>query len=366
MLLKDVTSFLGFLASFSLQENYDNSGVLLGSPDLEITGIIVSLDITELVVDEAIRTGSNLIVSHHPFIFQGIKKINTNNWVHRTLIKAIKSDIAIIAIHTNLDNVLTGVNGRIAESIGLHSTEVLQPKDNILRKLVVFVPETHHELVRRSLFEAGAGSIGNYDECSFNTSGVGTFRAINGAKPFVGELNKPHFEKEMRIEVVFPYFLYEKLIAAMRKVHPYEEIAFDVFALGNNTSEFGSGIIGELQQPEEEADFLKKIAKIFQLKMLRHTPLSGKKVKKIAVCGGAGIFLLPKAINSGADVFITADVKYHDFFEADGKIILADIGHFESEQFTIDLLCEQLLQKFPTFAVRKTKIITNPVKYYPD
>jgi dinuclear metal center YbgI/SA1388 family protein len=365
VLLKDITSFLEDLAPFSLQESYDNSGLLMGDPEWEVSGILVALDVTEAVVLEAIAEHCNVIVAHHPFIFQGIKKVDNANWVHRVLRKAIQHDIAIIAIHTNLDNVLDGVNGKIASMIALTQTRVLAPRQEMLSKMVVFVPEKHHESVRDAIFEAGAGAIGNYDECSFSSQGKGSFRAKRGASPFVGEIDKLHIENETRLEVVFPSSIKNRIVSAMKKAHPYEEVAYDLYKLENTFDKIGAGLIGELKEELDEESFLQLLVKKFQLKGLRHSPLPGRKIRKVALCGGSGSFLLNKAIQSGADVYVTADLKYHDFFDAEGKILFVDIGHFESEQFTIDLLREHLLQKFPTFAVRKTKNSTNPVHYYP-
>jgi dinuclear metal center YbgI/SA1388 family protein len=364
-LLKEVCAFLEDLAPSSLQENYDNSGLLVGDPDSKVTGVLVSLDVTENIVDEAIQEGCNVIVSHHPFIFQGIKKLKKSNWVHRVLTKAIKNDLAIISVHTNLDNVLAGVNGKMASVLGLKNTRVLLPRPGMLMKLAVFVPSEHLEKVQDALFQAGAGSIGNYDECSFQSPGIGSFRAKAGANPFVGKINELQFEPESRLEVVFPAFLKERVVSSMKNAHPYEEVAYDLYKLENSVDQIGSGLLGDLEEEIEAEPFFRLLMEKFNLKGFKHSPNPGHKIKRVALCGGAGVFLLEKAIQSGADVFVTADVKYHDFFEAIGKVLLVDIGHFESEQFTIDLLSEQILQKFPTFAVRKTKISTNPVNYYP-
>lgn len=364
MLLGEVTAYLESIAPFSLQEDYDNSGILIGEPVKEIKGILCCLDVTEEIIEEAIDSNCNLVIAHHPFIFSGIKQIREVNWVHRVLLKAIKNDIAIMAVHTNLDNVIHGVNGKIGNLLNLGNSQILRRKGNTLLKLSVIVPLTHQEEVKNALFTAGAGSIGNYDECSFSVSGTGSFRPGHLANPFLGEKNKRHLEEEVKIEVVFPVNLESQIIQAMRKSHPYEEIAFDILSLKNSFNEIGAGLVGLLEKEYSEGDFLDFLKEKFNLKVLRHTGLSGKKIQKVAVCGGAGFFLLKDAIKTGADAFITSDLKYHDFFEADGKILLVDVGHFESEQFTIDLLHDQLLQKFPTFAVRKTKIRTNPVNYY--
>jgi len=363
MLIADITNYLETIAPLPYQEDYDNAGLLTGDISWECTGVITTLDVTPEVVQEAVDKKHNLIVAHHPVIFRGIKKITGKNYVEKAVILAIKNDIAIYAIHTNLDNVKTGVNERIAEKIGLKNTKILQPREQQLKKLVTFAPLDHAENLKKVLFEAGAGHLGKYSECSFNQEGTGTFKPEEGADPFVGEIGKRHEEKEMKIEIIFPTHLEKKIIPVMLKAHPYEEVAYDIISLGNYLSDVGSGMIGELP-PVDETDFLTSLKENFKLKFLRHTKLLGKQVNKVALCGGAGGFLLSQAISQGAGVFITADIKYHEFFDADGKIVLVDMGHFESEQFTIDLLNDILTKKFINFAVRKTSVNTNPVNYF--
>ncbi len=364
MKIGEVVSFLESLAHPSLQENYDNAGLLTGDSSWECKGIICSLDAIEEVVDEAIGKKFNLIVAHHPIIFGGLKKINGKNYVEKTVIKAIKNDIAIYAIHTNLDNVLDGVNGKMAKMLGLKNVSILSPKPGTLKKLFTFVPADKAEPVRNAIFGAGGGHIANYSECSFNAEGEGTFKAGPGTNPYVGDIGKRHTEKELKIEVILPSYLENKIAAAMKAAHPYEEVAYDVVDLSNSNSRVGSGVIGELAEPLTEEDFLILLKKNFQLKIVRHTVFLGKKIKKVALCGGAGSFLVSKALASNADVYVTADMKYHEFFDANGRMLIADIGHYESEQFTINLLQEILEQKFPTFAVLKTEVETNPVRYF--
>jgi hypothetical protein len=293
-----------------------------------------------------------------------LKKINGKNYVERTVIAAIKNDIAIYAIHTNLDNVIDGVNGKMAAVLGLENISVLSPKDNILKKLFTFAPADKSEQVRQAIFEAGAGHIGNYSECSFNVPGKGTFKAGIGTDPFVGKIGERHEENEIKIEVIFPAWLENRVVAAMMSAHPYEEVAYDVISLNNSRPEIGAGMIGELPEALIEKDFLVKVKLGFALPIIRHTVFTGKAIKKVALCGGAGSFLVAKALAAGAGAYITADLKYHDFFDANGRMLLADIGHYESEQFTISLLAERLEQKFPTFAVLKTAVETNPVRYF--
>ena len=359
----DIITVLEQWAPLVLQESYDNAGLLTGNKDDRCTGVLCCLDVTEAVIDEALDRQCNLIVAHHPLIFTGIKRLSGGSGLERTLIKAVKKDLAIYAIHTNLDNVLNGVNGKIASQLQLVNTRVLLPKQDSLRKLITYVPLSHTEEVRRALFAAGAGHIGRYSECSFTSSGEGTFRAGPGTQPFVGERGERHTENENRLEVIFPEYRQATLLDALRRAHPYEEVAYDLVPLANAHQELGAGLVGELRQPVEESAFLGSLAQTFGVGQLRHSAMLGRPIQRVAVCGGAGSFLISKALAAGADVFITADLKYHDFFLADGRLVLADIGHFESEQFTIELLADHLAEKFLNFAVLKTSISTNPVQY---
>ena len=364
MKIAEITSYLESVAPPSLQESYDNTGLITGDIRWECSGILVTLDATEEVVLEAIKKKCNMVLAHHPIIFSGLKKINGKNYVEKAVIAAIKNDIAIYAIHTNLDNVPGGVNGKIADLIGLTRRTVLSAKEEILKKLFTFVPVKSAEKVRNSIFEAGGGQIGNYSECSFNAEGTGTFKAGKGTKPFIGEIGKQHQEPEIRIEIIFPSFLEKRIIQSLFSAHPYEEVAYDIVSLDNTVQSIGSGIVGELKESTDELGFLNRLKEIFHLEIIKHTKLKGGLVKKIAVCGGAGSFLIPKALAAGVDFFITSDLKYHEFFDANGRMVIADIGHYESEQFTISLLQEILEQKFPTFAVLKTEVNTNPVNYF--
>ncbi len=364
MKILSVIQHLETIAPVAYQETYDNAGLLTGDGDWECTGIITTLDSTEEIVKEAVSRNCNLIIAHHPIIFKGLKKLNGKNYVERTIITAIKNDVAIYSIHTNLDNVLKGVNGKIAELLKLENITVLKPREQLLKKLVTFVPVKYAEDLRQSLFAAGAGKLGKYSECSFNIEGTGTFKPGEGAEPFAGELGKRHEEKEMKIEVIFPGYLQDNIVNALIDAHPYEEVAYDILPLSNYLSDVGSGLIGEIAEPQDETGFLKTIRTTFNLKVIRHSALCGNKIKKVAVCGGAGSFLTSTAIACRADIYITSDIKYHEFFDAENKILLADIGHYESERFTIDLLHDILKEKYPNFAVLKTAINTNPVSYF--
>ena len=351
-------------AAPELQEDYDNAGLITGSRDWDCTGVLCSLDVTLEVIHEAIANNCNLIVAHHPIIFKGLKRINGKSYVEQVIIEAIKKDIAIYAAHTNLDNVLLGVNGKIAEKLGLTNIKILNPKTKVLRRLITFAPNDKAEQVRNAVFAAGAGEIGKYSECSFNSIGTGTFKANEGADPYVGEIGKRHHEEETKIEIVFPVFFEPQVVKALVENHPYEEVAYDIFTMENVHYGIGSGIIGELETPVSETDFLSQLQTTFKAHGIRHTHLLGKPVKKVAVCGGAGSFLIKAALAQKADFYITGDVKYHEFFDAEGRMVIADIGHYESEQYTIDLLQELILKKFPTFAVLKTGVNTNPVRYF--
>jgi dinuclear metal center YbgI/SA1388 family protein len=316
------------------------------------------------VVDEAIALGTNLIIAHHPIIFAGLKKINGNNYVERTVIKAIKNDIAIYAVHTNLDNVLRqGVNAKIAEKLGLQNCRILAPKKGILKKLYTYAPHNAAEKVREALFAAGAGDIGNYSECSFSVEGIGTFKGSDLSNPVIGERGIRHSEPEQKIEVILPAHREGAILTALFEAHPYEEVAYEIVSLENSFNEVGSGLIGELPESIESTSFLKGLKQKMNCECVRHTAIHKKEIKKIALCGGSGSFLLKQAIGAGADVFVSADFKYHEFFDAERRIIIADIGHFESEQFTIELICEIISQKFPTFAVRQSSVKTNPLNY---
>jgi dinuclear metal center YbgI/SA1388 family protein len=364
MKIHDIAFFLESIAPLSLQENYDNAGLITGSPDWECTGVITALDATEEVVREAIEKKHNLIVAHHPIVFGGLKKINGKNYVEKTVITAIKNDIAIYAMHTNLDNLAHGVNGRMADLLGLTNRFILQPKPGALKKLYFFVPTAYADSVRNAVFAAGAGHIGNYSECSFNTTGKGTFRPEEGSDPFMGKQGERHSGEETRIEVVFPGWLEKAVCSAMTTAHPYEEVAYDVVSLENRQGLAGSGLYGDLLRDYGENELLALLKEKFGLCLIRHTPLTGKKVRKLALCGGAGSFLIGAAIAAGAQFYISSDIKYHEFFEANSRLVIADIGHYESEQFTIDLLFDLLREKFPTFAVLKTGVKTNPVHYF--
>ena len=361
--LSALISTLETLAPRAYQEDYDNSGLIVGDPDWDVQGVLVSLDCLESVIDEALSKSCNVIVSHHPIVFKGLKRISGRHYVERAVLKAIKNDIALYAIHTNLDNVYTGVNAKICEKIGLINPKVLQPKKDTLAKLTVFCPKEATEQVLKALHEAGAGNLGNYKHCSFSVEGTGAFMPNDLAKPHVGQKNLLEKVVENRIEVIFPRYLEEKIVTALRKAHPYEEVAYYLHYIANANQELGSGMIAELAEPLSGVAFLELLKHKMGLKCIRHTQILDKSIKKVAVCGGAGSFLLPAALKAGVDAFVSADFKYHEFFEADGKLLIADIGHYESEIFTTELLSAYLKENFSTFAVNFSEQVTNPVSY---
>jgi dinuclear metal center YbgI/SA1388 family protein len=364
LLLSDIVSYLETRAPAALQESYDNAGLQTGEPSQSIEAALLSIDITEEVLEEALAKKANLIITHHPLIFGGLKRITGSSAVEKIVIKAIRNHIAILAVHTNLDNAEGGVNSKMAEKLGLSQCAILQPLKGKLRKLVTFVPPGHLSIVREAVFDAGAGHIGNYDQCSFNLEGCGTFRGNDHTHPFVGEPGKMHTEKEVRLETIYPEWLEPRIIGALIKAHPYEEVAYDIYCLANSFDSTGAGMVGNLPSPADEKEFLKTLKETFSIPVIRHSPLLGKPVSRVAVCGGAGSFLLKDAVSAGADFFISGDIKYHQFFDPAGKIVMADIGHYESEQFTKELFYELLTKKFPTFAVHLSEVNTNPVSYY--
>jgi len=361
--IRDVVSYLERVAPQAYQEPYDNAQLITGNKADEVKGILCTLDVTEPVIDEAIQLGCNLIIAHHPIVFKGLKSLTGKNYVERTVIKALKNDIAIYAIHTNLDHISNGVNKKICEKLGLVNTSILQPKKDILSKLVTFVPREATNMVLKALFDAGAGEIGEYSGCSFLTDGTGTYTPSDTSNPHKGERGNPHREPETRIEVLVPSFLEKRVLNALRSAHPYEEVAYFLQKLENENQLVGSGMLGHLDYPMDESEFLHHLKKSMHLNVIKHTALLNKPIKKVAVCGGAGIFLLNRAKSVEAQIFITSDIKYHEFFDAENQIVICDIGHYESEIFTKELLGELLSQNFTNIALYLTKIVTNPITY---
>ncbi len=364
MKVKEIIKVIEDFAPLSLQESYDNSGLIVGDREQIVKAVLLCIDVTEKVVDEAISKGAGLIISHHPVIFGGIKKLTGSNFMERVVIKALRNNISLCAAHTNIDNVWGGVNSKISEKIGLKNLQVLSPEGEMLRKLVVFVPRDYASKVRDALFAAGAGHIGEYDQCSFNVEGEGSFRGSENTDPFAGNAGSLHFEKEMRIETIYPAFLENTVLKEMIDAHPYEEVAYDIYPLHNNWDRAGSGMIGELDQPMKPVDFLGMLKNVFSAKIIRYTKFSGKSISKVAVCGGSGSSMIELAGKRLADVYVSGDFKYHDFFRTDDSMMIADIGHFESEQFTVEIFHELLTKKIPNFAVHFSELNTNPIQYF--
>ncbi len=370
MQIREITDFLESKAPLHLQESFDNSGLLIGRADQVLNGALCCLDVTEDVIEEAINKGCNLVLAHHPLIFDSIYQLNGKNHVERAVKKALKNDVAVYAAHTNLDNTSSGVNAKIAEKLAIKNPEILRPKKEVLKKLVTFCPNMNSQsgeyypgIIRQALFNAGAGKIGNYDQTSFNVQGKGTFRAPETSRPFAGEKERMHVQDEIRIETVFPAYLQSRVIKTLMDTHPYEEAAYDVYPLDNAFVPTGSGMIGELESPLAEKPFLDHVKTQMQASVIRHTALTNQNIQKVAFCGGAGRFLLKDPVHQGADAFITADFKYHDFFDVEDQLLLADIGHYESEQFTIDLLYGWLKEAYPDLDLYKTELNTNPIHY---
>ena len=363
MRIKELFQLIEQLAPLPLQEDYDNSGLQVGDQGREATGVLLSIDVTENVIDEAIALGCNLIISHHPLAFRPFKSLTGKNYVERCMMKAIKNDIAIYAAHTNLDNAQGGVNFKLAEMLELQNVKILQPKENALLKFVTTVPVLHADSVRNALFNAGAGHIGNYDSCSYNLKGEGTFRPREGANPHIGEIDTLHVEPEVRIETVIPIMKKEEVLRALLAVHPYEEPVFDLFPIANEWGQNGSGVVGVLPEAMPEQEFLYLLKDIFNLPTIRHTKIEGREIRDVAICGGAGASLLPRAISYGADAFITGEARYNDYYDVEGRILLAVVGHYESEICTKEIFFDLISKKFPTFALHKSAFDSNPVKY---
>lgn len=364
MTIKDVISKIEKRISISQAEDFDNVGLLCGLPERNVSGILVCHDALENVVEEAIVKNCNLIVCFHPIIFSGLKSLTGKNYVERAVLKAIENKIAIYAIHTAWDNDFFGVNAGICNHLGLKNLNILQPKKNNLKQLNVYVPKDHSENLKEALFDAKAGNIGFYDECSFTTEGSGTFRPIAGSKPFSGEQNVRENADEVMISVIFESFKQNQIVSEMKSAHPYEEVAHQIISLDNENQYSGLGMFGEFETEMDEAEFLKFVKDKFNLEIIKHSDFTGKKIKRVGVLGGSGASGIKSALAKKCDAYLTGDLKYHDYFLAESKMLLCDIGHYESEQFVGEQLFEILSQNFSTFAVLKSSEKTNPVNYF--
>ncbi len=364
MKVSDILYSLNKWAPLVYQESYDNAGLLVGEPDTEVKGVLICLDITEDIIQEAQQCGCNLIISHHPIIFGGMKRLTGRSPEERIVMQALRQDICLMAMHTNLDNMYIGVNAKIAERIGLEQTQILQPMDNILRKLSVFVPSTHIEQVQKAVFGAGAGHIGQYDCCGFQMQGQGSYRPLEGATPFLGAVGKLEAADEIRFETIYPKHVEYQVLEALLEVHPYEEVAYDIYPLSNTHQQIGAGMWGYLPNPMSEKDFLQRLKDTFEVGAIKHTAFRGKPIHKVAFCGGSGSFLINKALALQADIYFTGDIKYHDFFKANKQTILADIGHYESEQFTKQLISDFLQKQNSEIQCFISGLDTNPINWF--
>ncbi|MBU2906093.1 Nif3-like dinuclear metal center hexameric protein [Arenibacter algicola] len=364
MIIKQVIDTLEELAPLNYAEDFDNVGLLVGSAKNELSGILVTLDTLENVVEEAIAKKCNLIVSFHPIIFGGLKKITGSNYVQRVVIKAIKHDIAIYSMHTALDNSNKGVNAKICEVLGLQDTSILIPQKGTIRKLTTYVPKVNADALKTALFQAEAGNIGNYSNCSFTVDGIGSYQANAGANPYLGKIGETHYEDESQISITYGRANEQKILKALFNNHPYEEVAYEIQTLENKNQNIGMGMVGNLEKSMGEEEFFEFLKKKMNVSCIRHSDFLGKKIKKVALLGGSGSFAISAAIAANADIFVTSDLKYHQFYEAEGKILLADIGHYETEQFTKNLLVDYLTKKIPNFAVSLSESKTNPIKYF--
>ncbi|MDR1666883.1 MAG: Nif3-like dinuclear metal center hexameric protein [Bacteroidales bacterium] len=363
MTVRDICTCLEEFAPLAFQESWDNSGLAVGWPQQEVRKVLITLDINEAVVKEAMACGAQMIVGHHPVTLSGVRRLTGADEAERTLMAAVAGQIAIYVAHTNMDTAEGGVSHRMAQKLGLSNIRVLACRGNTLQKLVAYIPKAFLSEVREALFAAGAGHVGNYDCCGFETEGNGMFRALPGTNPFAGKPGERHTEAEIRFETVFPSHLQSGVIAALLKTHPYEEVAYDIYGLRNSHQQTGLGVTGWLPAPVDEQAFLRLLKEVFHTPVLRHTCLRGKNIRKVALCGGSGSSLLPDALSSRADIYVTADFKYHQFADAGKDILVADIGHFESEQFTKEIFYDILTKKNPTFAVQFSQVNTNPISY---
>lgn len=322
------------LAPRHLAESWDNVGLLVGNPAQTINKILITLDVTKAVVEQAIIDGVDLIISHHPLIFKSITTVRTDLPQGQILSSLLKSNIGVYAAHTNLDIAIGGVNDVLADALDLCGVQPLAlSSTEKLCKLVVFVPQTHVETVEEAIMAAGAGHIGNYSHCSFKTDGIGTFLPLESSNPFKGNINQLERLKESRLETIMPEKISKSVIKAMLKAHPYEEVAYDIYQLMNSGPKMGLGRIGKLVTPMLLVDFANQVKAALGISSVNVVGSCTRLVKKVAVCGGAGASLLHKAAFAGADVLVTGDVKYHEGQEAAAiGMAMIDAGHFATEQ----------------------------------
>lgn len=364
--IKEVLQAMDAICSESIQESWDNSGLQWGDDSETVKGVIVSLDVTMDVINEAIDCGCNLIIAHHPLIFGPLKQVRKNGTeVERLAYHCIQNSIAVYAAHTNWDKVAQGVSWVMAKRIGLLNEEILQPeKDGLCNLKVMGTPRDIAE-IRKAWFNAGIGNVGEYSNCSFTTDGWGTFEPSESANPSVGEKNKTEFLRENAIEILCTKKDVSKALAIATETSSYETIAHSIIPLKNTNDTLGFGCIGELKEALSLSDFLALCKEKYACKVVRYNPSEKiKNIKTVAVCGGSAIDFLPTAIARKADAYITADVKYHQFMLADDALTLVDVGHYESEIWAMEYLTHLISEKFHNFAIRLTTINTNSVRYF--
>lgn len=363
MIISDVIGYLEELTPLAYAEEFDNVGLLVGNKENKCSGILVCHDALEEVIDEAVAKNCNLVVCFHPILFSGLKKITGKNYVERSIIKAIKNDIAIFAIHTALDNNRQGVNQILCDTLGLINSKILIPKQNYIYKLTTYVPKNHANELKQILFKAGAGSVGNYDECSFSSHGIGSFKGNKLSNPTIGKPSVYQEVDEIKLEFIFEKHLKQNILNTLIQNHPYEEVSYEVILLENELQNVGMGMIAELPEEMDEKEFLLMVKEKTATGGIRHSNFLNKKIKKVAVLGGSGSFAIQSAKAQKADAFITADLKYHDYYQSEKSILLADIGHFESERYIKNYIVEFLKKKITIFAIILSEINTNPVNY---
>ncbi|HRZ41578.1 MAG TPA: Nif3-like dinuclear metal center hexameric protein [Bacteroidales bacterium] len=364
MLVRELADFIETLAPSGLQESYDNVGIQTGDPETEVTGVLVTLDITEGTIEESVKKGCNVVIAHHPLIFKGLKRLTGSTLVERAVIMAIRHHIAIIILHTNFDNAPRGLNYHLAGKLGIRKPSVLSPMDGSLHKVVTYCPESAADSVREAMFMAGGGRIGEYDRCSFNTEGTGTYRPLEGSDPYIGSPGEFHSGREVRVEMVVPSYLSGKVVNAMRKAHPYEEVAYEVFQMMNSDPYTGAGMWGELETPIPVIEFIEKVKQELGAEGIRYSRWEGEAIKRVGVCGGSGSFLIEKAIRLGMDALITSDLKYHAFTDYGKSLLLVDAGHFETELLMTGIITEAVQKKFTTFASHISAHLRNPIIYH--
>ena len=364
MKIKEITNILSEWAPLTYAEEFDNVGLLVGNENATCQQAMITHDVSEEVVEEAILNKCELIICFHPIIFSGLKSITGKNYVEKTVIKAIENKIAIYAIHTALDNHRYGISYQLGKTLGLVNQQILIPKTDTLLHLNTYVPGDHKETVLAALHAAGAGELGNYSETSFSVTGQGSYKGNELSQPAIGEKNKSTTTTEEKLSLIVPQHSKNKVIKALMDTHPYESIAYELTATLNSNPTLGMGSVGELPEVMPSMTFLTHMKKTLGVPFIRHSISTKKEIKKVAVLGGSGSFCIDAAIRNGADALVTADLKYHDFFKVENDLLLVDAGHYETEHFTKKLIHEYLTKKMPNFAFTLSEVNTNPVKYF--